>query len=254
MKITTVQCDIEWMQKEKNLGRLSRLIDDCEATDIIVLPEMFATGFCMDSSKIAESVGGEVQQWMLAEARKHNAAVVGSVATQENGNYYNRLLFVEPDGTVTAYDKRHLFTYSGENKNYSAGEERIVAEFRGARILLQVCYDLRFPVWSRNQNDYDVAIYVASWPTSRIAVWDTLLKARAIENQCFVVGVNRVGTDPACEYPGHSTIIHPYGKAITIHPESEESCITTEIDMENLFVFRDKFPVLHDSDRFQLKP
>ncbi len=252
MKITTVQCDIEWMQKEKNLGRLSRLINDCEATDIIVLPEMFATGFCMDSAKIAEPADGEVLRWMHAEARKHNAAVVGSVATQDEGNYYNRLLFVEPDGNTTAYDKRHLFTYSGENKNYSAGEKRIVAESRAARILLQVCNDLRFTVWSRNQNDYDVAIYVASWPTSRIAVWDTLLKARAIENQCFVVGVNRTGVDPACEYPGHSTIIHPYGKVITIHPEDKESSITTEIDMETLFVFRDKFPVLHDSDHFRL--
>ena len=189
---------------------------------------------------------------MQRKAAERNCAIAGSVAVQENGKYYNRFYFVHPDGTVQHYDKKHLFTYGGEDKQFTAGTERVVVHYRGVRILLEVCYDLRFPVWSRNLGDYDMILYVASWPTPRVDAWSALLRARAIENQCYVAGVNRMGTDPACEYSGGSAIIDPYGKTMAECPWSCESEATAEIDMEKLAAFREKFPVLDDADSFSL--
>ena len=182
------------------------------------------------------------------------AAIAGSIATEEEGVFYNRFYFVTPEGDYAQYDKHHLFTYGGEHKRYQAGQERVVVEYMGVRILLAICYDLRFPVWSRNRKDYDMAIYVASWPTPRVEAWKALLHARAIENQCYVVGVNRVGKDPYCQYSGHSAIIDPYGKTLAECNEDKECLLTAQIDMEVLKAFREKFPVLEDADDFVLTP
>jgi predicted amidohydrolase len=165
-----------------------------------------------------------------------------------DGCYYNRLYFVKPNGDVTFYDKHHLFTYADEHRGYKRGDERVEVEYRGVRFLLQVCYDLRFPVFCRNRGDYDMMIFVAAWPTSRIHVWDTLLKARALENQCYVAGVNRIGTDPKCEYCGHSVIVSPYGDVMVRCEDDKECSAAAEIDIERLQSFRKKFPVLNDAD------
>ena len=182
------------------------------------------------------------------------AAIAGSIATEEEGVFYNRFYFVTPEGDYAQYDKHHLFTYGGEHNHYHAGQERVVVEYMGVRILLAICYDLRFPVWSRNRKDYDMAIYVASWPTPRVEAWKALLHARAIENQCYVVGVNRVGKDPYCQYSGHSAIIDPYGKTLAECNEDKECLLTAQIDMDTLKAFREKFPVLEDADDFVLTP
>ena len=185
---------------------------------------------------------------MKKKARELDAALAGSVATEEDGRFYNRFYFVKPDGEVTAYDKHHLFTYGKEHLQFTAGQERVVVEWKAVRILLEVCYDLRFPVWSRNHKDYDMILYVASWPTSRVKAWSTLLKARAIENQCYVAGVNRVGEDPHCQYCGASAIINPYGEEMESCGVVKECAVSADIDMEKLMAFRKKFPVLEDRD------
>lgn len=247
MKISLIQYSLTWADPQDNFAKAERLIDKHQA-DVYVLPEMFATGFCMKPEKIAQPDGGGILEWMRKVAVKKDAAIVGSVAVESHGCYYNRMYFVEPSGKVSHYDKRHLFTYSGEDKKYSRGEERVVVEYKGIRFLLQVCYDLRFPVWARNRGDYDAVIYVASWPESRIAAWDCLLAARAIENQCYVIAVNRVGDDPVCHYPGHSAVFDAYGQGIVALNGGEEAAAVGMIDLEALQVFRRKFPVLDDAD------
>ena len=198
MKITMIQSAPTWADAEASLARVEQMIAVAPTADVYVLPEMFATGFCMQPERIAQPEGGTILSAMKRLSAHYGAAIVGSVAVADGEKSYNRMYFVRPDGTVDRYDKRHLFTYSGEHEHYARGESRCIVEFRGVRFLLQVCYDLRFPVWSRNRGDYDAIIYIASWPVARISAWDTLLPARAIENQCYVVGVNRVGDDPAC--------------------------------------------------------
>lgn len=254
MNITIIQHDIAWAKPAENRAHLSEVIDTTEPTDLIVLPEMFSTGFATEPKGIAESDGRSLA-WMKGAAAARGCAVAGSVATVEDGDYFNRFYFVHPSGEVAWYDKRHLFTYGGEHRHFTAGQEAVMVEYRGARIRLFVCYDLRFPVWSRNSGEepYDIALYVASWPTSRIEAWDTLLKARAIENQCYVVGVNRIGTDPACTYCGSSAIINPYGQVAASCGRGVAAAITTEIDIDALKAFREKFPVLNDADRYYLK-
>lgn len=229
-----------------------RAMDARPGSDLYVLPEMFSTGFCTEPEGLAEPADSDTLGWMRAYAREHDCAVAGSVAVCDGGRYYNRFYFVKPDGTVRAYDKKHLFTYGGEDRRFTAGTERVVVEFRGVRILLQVCYDLRFPVWARNRKDYDLILYVASWPASRVGAWLALLKARAIENQCYVAAVNRVGTDPACEYCGGTLMIDPYGHTLAECREGEADAVTAEADMELLAAFRRKFPVLEDADDFTL--
>lgn len=248
MKITLLQRNIVWANPQINVERADKVIDDNPGADIYVLPEMFSTGFCTNPQGIAESDNSETLQWLKRKAAETNAAIAGSVAITKDGKFFNRFYFVKPDGTVTHYDKKHLFTYGGEHLQFTAGDKRVVAEFRGVRILLEICYDLRFPIWSRNHGDYDMILYVASWPTPRVTAWSTLLVARAIENQCYVAGVNRVGTDPACQYCGGSVVIDPYGKTIATCTDNEECEATAIIDMEALEAFRKKFPVLNDSD------
>ena len=248
MRITIVQQDIQWASPAVNRARAEEAIGRNPDSDLYVLPEMFSTGFCTCPEGIAESAESETLQWMKQTAARTNAAIAGSVAVCDEGRYYNRFYFVKPDGEVTFYDKKHLFTYGGEHLRFTAGEKRVVVEFRGVRFLLEVCYDLRFPIWSRNRGDYDMILYVASWPVPRIEAWSALLVARAIENQCYVAGVNRVGTDPSCEYCGGSVVIDPYGKCIASCERGEASEATTEIDMDALEAFRQKFPVLGDAD------
>lgn len=248
MKITILQRDIEWANPSVNINRADEAIDRNPGSDIYVLPEMFSTGFCTNPEGIAESDNSETLQWLKRKAAAIDAAIAGSVAVTKDGKFYNRFYFVKPDGSVTHYDKKHLFTYGGEHKRFTAGNERVVVEFRGVRILLEICYDLRFPVWARNRGDYDMIIYVASWPTPRVSAWSALLVARAIENQCYVAGVNRVGNDPACQYCGGSVVIDPYGKTIATCTDNLECESTATIDIEALQAFRAKFPVLNDAD------
>ena len=248
MKITILQRDIEWANPSVNINRADEVIDRNPGSDIYVLPEMFSTGFCTNPEGIAESDNSETLQWLKRKAAAIDAAIAGSVAVTKDGKFYNRFYFVKPDGSVTHYDKKHLFTYGGEHKRFTAGNERVVVEFRGVRILLEICYDLRFPVWARNRGDYDMILYVASWPTPRVSAWSALLVARAIENQCYVAGVNRVGNDPACQYCGGSVVIDPYGKTIAACTANLECEATATIDIEALEAFRAKFPVLNDAD------
>lgn len=246
MTIAIVQTDICWADPAVNRKRIEELIME-QSADLFVLPEMFSTGFATQPEGIAETQG-ESLAWMQQMAVDKQAAFAGSIAIQENNRYYNRFYFVKPDGEVSTYDKRHLFTYGEEDRYFTAGSERTIVEYQGMRFLLEVCYDLRFPVWSRNRKDYDMILYVANWPTSRMIVWNTLLKARAIENQCFVAGVNRVGSDPTCEYSGGSMVIDAYGKVIADCGTDRACCKTVELDMDRLNAFRKKFPVLNDAD------
>lgn len=258
MKVTLLQTDIKWSDPSANQHEAEHLMEQAERSDLYVLPEMWTTGFATDPEGVAEKADGngtaELVRWMQRMAEKLDAAVAGSVAIEmPDGRCYNRLYFVTPDGVKAHYDKRHLFAYGNENEHYTAGKERVVVEWRGVRFLLQICYDLRFPVFSRNRGDYDVAIYVANWPDSRRRVWDTLLKARALENQCYVVGVNRVGDDPQCHYDGGSAVIDAYGRTVACAEDNQLQTATALLDMEKQNAFREKFPVLRDADDFGLK-
>ena len=248
MKITILQRNIEWANPTLNVQRADEAIDRNSGSDLYVLPEMFSTGFCTHPEGIAESSESDTLEWMKRKAASTGAAIAGSIAITEDGKYYNRFYFVKPDGSVAQYDKKHLFTYGGEHLRYTAGDERVVVEWKGVRILLEICYDLRFPIWSRNHGDYDMILYVASWPTPRVSVWNVLLVARAIENQCYVVGVNRVGDDPSNNYCGGSRIIDPYGKILVACDDGVESVVLADTDMDALEAFRQKFPVLNDAD------
>lgn len=252
MKVTILQTDITWANPRANTSAIEQLLDKHPGADLYVLPEMFSTGFATRPEGIAEADGYSLG-WMKATAQARHCALAGSVATAHDGKYFNRFYFVKPDGTEQHYDKRHLFTFSGEHRQYTAGERRVVVSYMGFRILLQVCYDLRFPVFSRNRHDYDMAIYVASWPTVRLKAWTTLLHARAIENQCYVVGVDRTGDDPVCSYSGGSEVIDPWGNTMV---ECRRNCVdaaTATLDMQPLEAFRQQFPVLNDADGFALE-
>ena len=248
MKVAIIQSDILWGDPDGNRNKADEAIASCPGADLYVLPEMFSTGFCTEPEGMAESSDSETLEWMKKKAVAIGSALAGSVAVTENGLYYNRFYFVKPDGSVTSYDKKHLFTFGGEHNHFTAGDKRVVVEYAGFRILLEICYDLRFPVWSRNRGDYDMAIYVASWPTPRVEAWKALLTARAIENQCYVVGVNRVGDDPSNNYCGGSRIIDPYGKILVACDDGVESVVSADTDMDALEAFRQKFPVLNDAD------
>ena len=248
MKISIIQQDIVWKSIRENIQRADAAVDAAPGADLYVLPEMFSTGFCTDPEGIAECPDGESLSWMKSKASQTGAAIAGSIAVFDEGRYYNRFYFVSPDGTVSHYDKKHLFTYGGEHLRFTAGDERVVVEFKGVRILLEVCYDLRFPVWSRNRGDYDMIMYVASWPAGRVNAWKSLLVARAIENQCYVAGVNRVGSDPSNEYTGASMVIDPYGHVIASCEDGKQMTASADIDIPALDAFRAKFPVLRDSD------
>lgn len=263
MKVTLIQMNIEWAMPEANRAEASRLMDEAQGSDLYVLPEMFDTGFITEKPENLEYLENQGKNnhsttlsYLLAQARQRNAAICGSISTKdEDGTFRNRLYFVRPDGEVSFYDKHHLFTYGGEDKHYKPGNHRLIVEWRGVRILPLVCYDLRFPVWSRNNapksedgKHYDLCLYVASWPSSRQEVWNTLLRARAIENQCYIAGVNRIGNDPACQYTGGTQAIDAYGRIVSACPDNKPSTITLDLDMQRLQQFRDKFPVLNDAD------
>ena len=248
MKVTILQNDILWRDTDSNLQRAEKALEANPGADLYVFPEMFSIGFCVEPEGVAESADGKTLAWMKAQAAQVGAAVAGSVPVCEDGRYYNRFYFVRPDGTCEKYDKKHLFTYGGEHNHFTAGDERVVVEYKGVRILLEICYDLRFPIWSRNRGDYDMIIYVASWPTPRVEAWKALLTARAIENQSYVAGVNRVGDDPSNTYCGGSRIIDPYGKIIAVCEDGVEMAVSAEVDMNMLEEFRKKFPVLNDAD------
>lgn len=252
MKIAVLQYDVVWCNADANRRKAEHAIARMPDSDLYVLPEMFTTGFVMNPEGIAEEAGGPTLQWMRQTASKTGAALCGSVAVTEHGRFYNRLYFVKPDGSAVSYDKHHLFTYGGETKRYQAGTRRVIVEWKGMRFLLQICYDLRFPVFSRNRGDYDAILYVANWPSSRKNVWQTLLRARAIENQSFVVGANRTGCDPACPYCGLSAIVDAYGRTLAEAGETSEETIAATFDLERLRHFRHKFPVLGDADSFKL--
>lgn len=252
MKISLIQTPLTWENHQANRDNFTEKINSIEATDLIVLPEMFATGFTMKPEGVAETMDGESVVWMQKMAKAKNCAVTGSLVITENGKYYNRLFFVLPDGEYKTYDKRHLFTLAGEQQYYTAGREKLIITYRDWKICPLVCYDLRFPVFARNTEDYDLLLYVANWPEIRVEAWDALLKARAIENMCYTVGVNRIGKDSnGHAYNGHSQIIDSTGNYI-IKPAEQEGVFTVAIDKESLQKARDKFGFLNDRDSFNL--
>lgn len=252
MEVLLLQTDIYWQQPDKNRRKAEKLIKESPDADMIILPEMFTTGFCTSPKGVAEEADTETLAWMLTIAKERDVAIGGSVATVKNEKYYNRFYFVKPDGRYTVYDKRHLFTYGEEDREYEAGKERVIVEYKGCRMLLQICYDLRFPVFSRCAGDYDMIIYVASWPTSRIYAWNTLVRARAIENQCYVIAVNRTGDDPTNKYNGGTALIDYLGNPVVETEFGKETTISGHIDMQALNNFRKSFPALQDADKYTL--
>lgn len=255
LRISLVQADLVWHQADVNRLQFEALLAPLAGqTDLVVLPEMFTTGFTMSPETVAEPENGDTVQWMQAQAAQLNAALVGSVVTQTADGYRNRLLFCTPEGEVTQYDKRHLFRMGGEHNHYQAGSERVVLTYRGWRIMPQICYDLRFPVFSRNRNEYDLLLYVANWPAPRRHAWRTLLQARAIENQSYVAGVNRVGADGAgLQYSGDSLLADFCGELLIDNAQGEAFVATHLLDAGALAEYRQRFPAWMDADAFELK-
>lgn len=254
LTFTLVQPDMLWEDKEGNLQHYERLLQGrALAGQVVVLPEMFSTGFSMQPEKLAENMDGQSIRWMRDFAGRHKCILAGSLIIEEGGNYYNRLVWMQPDGNYGSYDKRHLFAYAGEDAHYTAGQKRTIARVNGWRVCLQVCYDLRFPVWARNSGEeYDVLLYVANWPERRALAWKTLLQARAIENLSYVVGVNRVGTDGKdIRYQGESSVFGPTGELLWQQPE-QETVHTLSLDPLALRQTREHFPFLNDADKFIL--
>ncbi len=256
LNITLLQTEIIWEDPAANLAHYAALLDQMVSpTDVIVLPEMFTTGFTMNPAPYAEKMGGLSMQWMQSQAARWQAAVMGSLIIEEGGAYYNRLVWMEPDGKYYTYDKRHLFAMAGEHESYVAGQERLVVDYNGWRICPMICYDLRFPVWARNDDAYDLLIYTANWPNKRAYDWMTLLRARAIENQCYVAAVNRVGTDEnGHEYNGDSCVIDPGWRHVLWHAEKTEAVQTVTLTAEHLLEVRTRLPFLQDRDQFKVLP
>jgi predicted amidohydrolase len=260
LTITTIQTNLHWEDKAANLKMLEEKINSIkEKTEIVVLPEMFTTGFSMKPELLAETMEGETVQWMKRVATEKKIILTGSVIIEEAGHYHNRLIWMLPNGQSGVYDKRHLFAYAEEDDHYTAGTKRLIASVKGWKINLLVCYDLRFPVWARQQSqpegaEYDLLIYVANWPQRRIHAWKTLLQARSIENQCYVVGVNRVGKDANdIYYSGESMIVDPMGEVLYTKKD-EEDIFTITLDKTHLQTVREKLPFLKDADGFNINP
>jgi predicted amidohydrolase len=248
MNITLVQSALYWENIEKNLSSFEEKLNNIGQTDLIILPEMFSTGFSMNASAVAESMDGTAVNWMRKTAAKKNSAITGSLIIREGGKFYNRLIFMRPDGSFEQYNKKHLFTMAKEEETYTAGTEKIIIDYLGWKICPLICYDLRFPIWNRNLEDYDLAIYVANWPDRRSYHWRSLLTARAIENQCYVAAVNRVGTDGKdLYYSGHSSLIDPTGEAIYQKADAED-IQQIDLNKEYLIEIRTKLPFLKDRD------
>jgi omega-amidase len=252
--IAAVQFNIAWHDVTGNLLKIESLLKKLNTkVDIIVLPEMFATGFTHTPEVISIERQNAVLEWMKEISSKFNAAILGSHPFFDDGKYYNRLLFVTPGSNIDFYNKRHLFSMGDENKKYTAGSERKIMNWKGWSIMPQICYDLRFPVWGRNNLNYDLLIYCANWPEVRINTWEILLKARAIENQCYVIGINRIGIDGQnIRYSGKSQILSPLGKILG-SVENEEDILVIELQKDKLERLRRSFPVLDDTDIFEIK-
>jgi len=251
LALTLIQADLFWENPKANREQFENIIGALkQPTDVIILPEMFATGFSMQPQKLGESMQGTTVQWMRRMAEQVQAVVVGSAIIHEKGFYFNRLLWMQPDGSFEQYDKRHLFRMAGEHEIYAAGDKRRIVEIKGWKVLPLICYDLRFPVWSRNcNNEYDLILYIANWPERRIAQWDILLKARAVENQSYVAAVNRVGNDgKGIRHPGHSAVIDYIGRTVCSLGEGVQTQTLTLRKAEQ-DDFRQKFPVWKDADR-----
>ncbi|MBI1305595.1 MAG: amidohydrolase [Bacteroidetes bacterium] len=254
LKISLIQTQLYWEDVPANLHHFHSMIQECPAeSDLILLPEMFNTGFTMKADQFAELMSGETVQWLTKQAKIKNAAIAGSLIISENDKFFNRFVCAFPDGTTKAYDKRHRFSMGNEDKDFSAGTERVVFEINGWRIFPQVCYDLRFPVWSRNLNHYDVLIYVANWPEVRTPQWTKLLQARAIENQCYVAAVNRIGRDGnGMNHIGASAVIDFMGEPIVSYSESS-IILNATLKHEELMNWRERFPVMKDADSFDIR-
>lgn len=262
--ITGIQTPLYWEDRRANLRMLEqKILSIKEKTEIVILPEMFSTGFSMRPEELAETMDGETVQWMKKMAAGKKIILTGSAIIEEEGHYYNRLIWMLPNGEYGCYDKRHRFAYAGEDEQYMAGTKRLIASVKGWKINLLICYDLRFPVWSRqtflstrrgegSEAEYDVLIYVANWPEKRIHAWKTLLQARAIENQCYVVGVNRLGDDGNnIHYTGESMVVDPMGE-ILYTKKDEEDVFTISLDKAYLQTIKEKFPFWKDADKFQI--
>ena len=257
LTISAIQTNLHWEDKIANLRMLEEKIFSIpDKTEIVILPEMFSTGFSMRPEGLAEKMDGPTMAWMKKIAGLRSIVLTGSLIIEEKGNYYNRLIWMLPDGTYGQYDKRHLFAYGGENRKYCPGSSRLIASVKGWKILLQVCYDLRFPVWSRlsGEGEYDLLINVANWPESRSGAWKVLLQARAIENQCYVAGLNRVGLDGnQIAHSGDSMIVDPLGEILDHRPKEEEAILTSTLKKEHIEEIRIKFPFWKDADHFKIE-
>ena len=254
MKIALIQTSLIWENPTENRSHLAQKITGfMEDVDLIVLPEMFSSGFTMNPKAVAETMQGETVSWLQHLAKAKNCAITGSLVIEENGNYFNRLVFVFPTGEIKTYDKKHLFSLAGENEFYAAGKEKLVLEYKGYKICPLICYDLRFPVFSRNVENYDVLLYVANWPKPRVNAWDILLKARSVENMCYTIGVNRIGKDHNHhEYVGHTQVIDFMGEYV-LEPQEADAVFIVELNKAKLLETRKKLAFLNDKDNFQLE-
>jgi omega-amidase len=255
IKLALLQLNLVWEDKQANLSKIDQLIKNevPEDVDIIVLPEMFTTAFSMKPEALAESMTNSSVNWMKKQAAKTNAIIVGSLIIKEEGNYFNRLFWIRPDQSFETYDKRHLFTMAGEHHQYTAGNKKLIVEHKGWRFCPQICFDLRFPVWNRNTDDYDVFLLIANWPEIRISHWTPLHIARAIENQSYVVAVNRIGTDASGKtHNGMSLAVNPMGE-IMCSSENKEEVLLQELDYDMLQNVRTKLPFLQERDRFSMQ-
>ncbi|WP_299118827.1 amidohydrolase [uncultured Tenacibaculum sp.] len=252
LKIALIQSDLVWENPTENKNRFQeKIMAISDTIDLIILPEMFTTGFSMTPENIAETMEGNTVNWMLKLAKEKNCAITGSIIITENNNYYNRLLFVHPSGKIDSYDKKHTFTLAGEHEVYTAGKTKNIIDYKGWKICPLICYDLRFPVWARNTENYDLLLYVASWPKPRVEAWDSLLKARAIENMSYTIGVNRVGVDANnYEYNGNSVAYDMLGNCIDKKNNNEEVSIMIELDKKSQLKIRNRFRFLEDQDNF----
>ena len=255
LRISFIQSNLIWENPEANRQVFEKKINQIDSvTDLIILPEMFTTGFSMNASRLAETLGGETVLWMKKLASKKQAAITGSIIISENNHFYNRLIFVHPSGEIQFYDKRHTFTLAKENEVFSAGKSKLIIDYKGWKICTLICYDLRFPVWSRNVENYDLLIYIASWPKTRISAWDTLLKARSIENMCYTIGVNRIGKDANdFEYTGHSIALDCLGNSLSKENNEQDDIVSLTLKKTTLNHYKDKLRFLNDKDGFILK-
>jgi len=254
MKIALIQTQLSWENPSQNRIILTNKIESIsESIDLIILPEMFTSGFTMNPERVAEAMDGVTMLWLQALAKANNCAITGSLVIKEDGNYFNRLVFVFPSGSVEYYNKRHLFTLAGEDKVYASGNQKIVVNYLGWKICPLICYDLRFPAFSRNHEEYDLLLYVANWPKIRINAWDSLLKARAIENMSYTVGVNRIGSDAnGHEYTGHSQVVDFLGDYV-LQPEEDEGLLTVSLNKDKMIEMRQKLGFLNDKDVFRIE-